>query len=394
MKQRRSTLRTSLLFGVVAALVCSAAAVSPAFAGIKVYEDGDKFVEIGARLQLQYVRSDPDGGESTDDLFFRRLRPYISGSVTENWYGKFQFDLGKSSGDNELAVKDAYMAYSGWKNKTLYIGNTKTVFSREFLTSSKRQQMIERSFVGDHNYGAPDRQLGFRLDGTNDSKKIGWKVNFGSESLDPDAKKLDFDSPVVRNSDFNEGVIFAARVDVNPRGPMKFDQGDFRSKEGKFSFSLAAFSWTNDDDNNTYTSGGVSTSTSKADVDSAGGYEVSAGYRGGGISIDGQYNLISADTVDGTFTGGLYRNGTTDIDTYALEAGFMLLGQPVELVLGTESLDADNYRDAWTRNSVGLNYFMNKHKTKVQFTYRMGENLNGVPGADEDEAFVQFQFVF
>lgn len=37
---------------------------------------------------------------------------------------------------------------------------------------------------------------------------------------------------------------------------------------------------------------------------------------------------------------------------------------------------------------------MNKHKAKVQFTYRMGENLNGVPGADEDEAFLQFQFVF
>lgn len=379
------------LAGLVVAQVLVAA---PALAGIKVYEEGDKFVEIGARLQMQYMRSDPDSGESTDDLFFRRLRPYITGSVTKNWIGKFQFDLGKSSGDNEIAVKDAYMAYEGWKNRTLYIGNTKTVFSREFLASSKRQQMVERSFVGDHNFGAPDRQLGFRLDGTNQSKKVGWKINIGSESVDPDAKKLDFDSPVVRNSDFNQGIVMAARVDLNPRGPMKFDQGDFNSEEGKFSVSFAAFTWSNDDDNNTYTSGGVSTSSSKADIDSASGYEVSAGYRGRGFSIDGQYNLISADTVDGAFTGGLYRNGTTDIDTYAVEAGYMLSGQPIELVFGTESLDADNYGDTWNRNSFGLNYFWNKHKTKVQFTYRMGENLNGVPGADEDEAFLQFQFVF
>ncbi len=377
-----------------AAIILLLASAAPASAGIKVYEDGDKFVEIGARLQLQYVRSDPDGGDSEDDLFFRRLRPYISGSVTKNWVGKFQFDLGKSSGDNEIAVKDAYMAYKGWKNRTLYIGNTKTVFSREFLTSSKRQQMIERSFVGDHNYGAPDRQLGFRLDGNSDSKKIGWKVNIGSESIDPDAKKLDFDSPANRNSDFNEGTGLAARVDINPRGQMKFDQGDFNSNEGKFSFSLAAFTWSNDDDNNTYTSGGVSTSSSKADIDSADGYEISGGYRGNGFSFDAQYNLISADTVDAGFTGGLYRNGTTDIDTYAFEAGYMLASNSVEFVLATESLDADNYGDSWDRNSVGVNYFMNKHKAKVQFTYRMGENLNGVPGADEDEAFVQFQFVF
>lgn len=378
----------------VAAAVALVAFGSPASAGIKVYEDGDKFVEIGGRIQLQYMRSDPDGGEASDDLFFRRLRPYIMGSVTKNWVGKFEFDLGKAVDGDEIAVKDAYMAFEGWKNKTLYIGNTKTVFSREFLTSSKRQQMVERSFVGDHNYGAPDRQLGFRLDGTNDSKKVGWMVNLGSESIDPDAKKLDFDSPVTRNSDFNEGVVAAARVDFNPRGPMKLDQGDFHSAEGKFSVSLAAFTWSNDDDNNTYTVGGVSTSSSKADVDSADGFELSAGYRGKGFSIDGEYNLISADTVDGSFTGGLYRNGSTEIDTYALEGGYMLGAKPVELVLGTESFDADNYAEAWTRNSIGLNYFWDKHNAKVQFTYRMGENLNGVRGADEDEAFVQFQFVF
>ncbi|MFQ5527408.1 MAG: porin [Thermoanaerobaculia bacterium] len=316
------------LFGPAASLVLLTMA-GPAAAGIKVYEDGDKFVEIGGRIQLQYMRSDPDSGDSEDEWFFRRLRPYISGSVTKNWVGKFQFDLGKSSGDNEVAVKDAYMAYKGWKNKTFYLGNTKTVFSREFLTSSKRQQMIERSFVGDHNFGAPDRQLGFRLDGTSDNKKIGWKFNIGSESVDPDAKKLDFDTPANKNSDFNEGTIMAARVDIHPRGAMKFDQGDFNSDEGKFSVSFAAFSWSNDDDNNTYTSGGVSTSSSKADIDSANGFEISAGYRGRGFSIDGQYNLISADTVDSGFTGGLYRNGTSDIDTFAVEAGYTFANNSV-----------------------------------------------------------------
>ena len=46
-------------------------------------------------------------------MFFRRLRPYIEGSVHKDWVGKFQFDLGKAEGDNEIEVKDAYLQYRG-----------------------------------------------------------------------------------------------------------------------------------------------------------------------------------------------------------------------------------------------------------------------------------------
>ena len=150
------------------------------FAGIVVHEDGDKKIEIGARVQVQYHMEDPDGGESSDELFFRRLRPYIQGSVSKNWLAKVQFDVGKASGDNEVAIKDAWIRYTGWDGLKLTIGNQKMPFSREFLTSSKRQQLVERTFVGDHNYGTPDRMIGFRLDGASDSKKVTWGYRPGS----------------------------------------------------------------------------------------------------------------------------------------------------------------------------------------------------------------------
>lgn len=150
------------------------------------------------------------------------------------------------------------------------------------------------------------------------------------------------------------------------------------------------------DDNNTYTDPvtGLSTSSSKADLDSAEGFEVSAGVRGKGLSVDVEYNLVSGDTVDSTFTGGLYRNGTTDLDKYQIEGGYMLPNSPVELAARYQSLDADNYEDAWNATEVGLNYFWNKHKVKVQFTYRMGENVNGKKGVDADTVLLQWQFVF
>ncbi|MCH9650464.1 MAG: OprO/OprP family phosphate-selective porin [Deltaproteobacteria bacterium] len=373
------------------ALVLGAAA-TPTEAGIKVYEKEGKYVEIGGRLQLQYHRVDPDGGDSTDEIFFRRLRPYIAGSASKNWVGKFQFDIGKASGSNEVAVKDAYLQYRGFEGVKLTLGNQKPPFSREFLTSSKRQQLIERSFTGDHNFGSPDRMIGLRVDGANESRKLTWAASFGSAAFDPDAKKMDFDSPANNDSDFNEGWLAAGRIDFHPLGKMKFDQGSFDS-DTKFTLSLGAFSWSNDDDNNTFTSGGVSRSSSKADLDRATGFELSGGFRSGGLSLDGEYQLIEGDTVDGSFTGGLYRSGTTELDIFALEGGY-IFNNRFEVVAGFDGLDADNYPDAWTRTSFGVNYFWNKHKVKGQLSYRIGENLGGVEGADANEAFLQFQFVF
>jgi hypothetical protein len=368
----------------------------PATAGIEVYESGDKFIEIGGRIQIQYLRTEPDDGEARDQVFFRRLRPYIAGSVTKNWSGKIQFDFGKSIDGDEVAIKDAYMQYKGWKNKTLTIGNSKTPFSREFLTSSKRQQTVERGFVGDHNFGTPDRQLGLRLEGQNSSKKITYMVAVGSEHHDPDVRRMDFDTPVNNKEDWNEGLVVAGRIDFHPMGFMKFDQGDFRSDEWKSNFSVGFFSWSNDDDNNTYTDSttGQSTSSSKADLDSAEGLELSAGVRGKGVSVDAEFNLVSGDTVDSGFTGGIYRGGTTDLDQFQIEGGYMLANTPIELVGKWETLDADNYEDSWNATELGVNYFWNEHKVKVQFTYRLGENVFGVRGSDRDTAFLQWQFVF
>ncbi len=368
---------------------------SPAAAGVVVYEEDGKKIEIGGRIQLQYASTDAVGDQTRDQVFFRRLRPYIAGTVTENWWGKIQFDFGKSVDSDEIAVKDAFMQYLGWDNMKFTIGNSKTPFSREFLASSKRQQTVERGFVGDHNFGTPDRQLGFKLEGNNDNKHVTWALALGAQHHDPDARRIDFDTPVNNKSDWNEGVVVAGRVDFHPWGHVKFDQGDFHSDEVKFNFSLAAFTWTNDDDNNTYTNAlGLSTSSSKADLDSAEGFEISAGLRGRGLSIDAEYQLISADTLDSSFTGGVYRDGTTDLDKFQIEGGYMLPGNRFELVAAWEMLDADNYQDTWEATELGVNYFWNKHKTKVQFTYRMGENLLGVSGDDTDTLFVQFQYVF
>lgn len=369
-------------------------ALSPeAHAGGVKYQDGDKYVKLGGRIQMQYHMVDPDGGERTDTMFFRRLRPYIEGSVYKDWKGKFQFDLGKSNGDNELSIKDAYLQYKGFDGVKVTVGNAHVPFSREALTSSKKQQLVERTFVGDHNYGSPDRQLGVHVTGSAADKKVTYGVSVASAAIDPDDDKLDFDTLVNKSEDFNEGWMVGGRVDFHPFGKLKMSQGDFK-RETKATIGVAAFTWSNDDDNNTRTTDGDADDLGKTDVDSVNGFEVSGALRTAGLSVDAEYNLFQAETVDGTVTSGIYKNGETDLENWAVEAGYMILPKRLELVAGYQSQDADNYAETWDRTSFGANYFFKKHDIKLQATYRIGENLKGKKDSDADELFVQMQYVF
>ncbi len=368
----------------VAAALGSLGFAAASQAGAVTYGNGDKYMKLGGRIQLQYHYQDPDGGSSTDELFFRRLRPYIEGSLHPDWKGKFQWDMGEGSDVNEISIKDAYMEYKGFHNMKVRLGNAYAPFSREALTSSKYQQLVERTFVGDHNYGTPDRNLGLHLLGHNEAKTMTWGASLSEANIDPDTTKLDFDTPVNKGADFNEGWMVSGRVDFHPFGVLKMSQGDFKGEQ-KATIGVGAYTWSNDDDNNV---------SPTKDVDSVKGYEVSGAYRNSGVSVDAQYNRFDAELKDGTVTSGIYKRGDTTLTNWAVEGGYMVMPAKLELVAGYQSQDADNYAETWDRYSFGVNWFVHKHDVKYQLTYRQNKNKNGVDGSDEREIFAQAQYVF
>lgn len=356
-----------------------------AAAGITLFEEGARYAKVGGRIQAQYRYDSPEAGASTDDLFFRRLRFYIEGSASEDWKGKWQVDFGKDGSDP--AVKDAYIAYTGRDAATVTVGNHYVPFSREALTSSKRQQLVERTFTGDHNFGVPDRQMGVSLSGGED---IRYTVGWYQAGIDPSTSKLDFASGANDSAEYF-GNMFAGRIDFYPNGVFKMAQGSFDS-EFKYAVGASAFSWSNDDDNvpdpldpearNPF-----------GDYDSITGAGVDGAIRMGGLSVDAGYNTFTSETR-GAVTDGLVVNGEGDFDTWMLEAGYMLVGDRLEGVVGYQSLDADAYAEAWNRTSAGLNLFFNGHNDKLQLTWEMSENRNGVVGSDGDTVFVQWQHAF
>jgi hypothetical protein len=368
-----------------------------AWAGIVVYEEGHKKVEIGGRIQLQYLYIDPENGDSVDKLFFRRLRPYLAGSVTENWSGKIQFDFGEAIDQNEVAIKDAYMRFTGFKNTKLTFGNVKPGFSREFMTSSRYLQLVGRGFAGDHNFGSPDRAMVLKYDGHTEGKKLNWSAAGGVGHHDPAINRMDFDSVVVRQADFNEGPVFVARVDVHPLGHAHFKRGDFDRSKPKLTVSAAAFRWSNDGDVNTYTlADGTSdpAEPDKTDLDSALGLEVSAGFRGLGLSADIECQRINGETVDPGFSGGLYVAGETDLDILAFDGGYMVLKNRLEVALGWDSIEADGYEEQWDRLTLGVNAFVKQHNIKFQLNYFTDRNFLGVRGDDVASIQFQAQYVF
>jgi len=357
------------------------------YAGGVTYKDGDKFITIGGRLQAQYHYEDPENGKSTDEVFLRRLRPFIEGSLYPDWVGKIQWEMGGANDDNELSIKDAYVKYSGFSNIQISLGNAIFPFAREFLTSSKFQQFVEREFVGDSKYGTTEWNIGIHVKGNNTSKKVTWGAAIAQADIDPNNSRIDFDTPVNKQSDFNQGWIFGGRVDFHPFGNLKFSQGDFK-REQKATIGIAAYTWGNDDD---VLNNGPIVNT---DVDSVTGLEISGAYRNKGFSADAQYNRFDSELKDSTVTAGLYENGETTLENWMIKGGYMVMPSTLELVAGYSSQDADNYTDAWTRITFGANWYIHKHDLKYQLTYRMSENKDGMDNNDEDELFVQAQFVF
>ncbi len=70
-----------------------------------MYKEGDKYVKIGGLIQLQYHLIDPAGGETSDEVLFRGLRPCIEGNIHKDWKGKFQWDMDKAEGEREVFTK-------------------------------------------------------------------------------------------------------------------------------------------------------------------------------------------------------------------------------------------------------------------------------------------------
>jgi hypothetical protein len=359
-------------------------------------------LETGGKIQVQYYDAASDDPDNEDDLFLRRFRPLFLGHLGASWTWKFEVEIGAdiTSGGidtDQLDIRDIYFRYQGFKTdgRRLTLGNQKAPFSRDFMTPSVHQLLVERTFVGDSNVGVPTRVAGIHFrDEARDGKLVYWGST-GYIGHVPGVDAIKFDSLVRARSELNEGPLVSARLDLHPRGEMTFADGDNHTPKLEYTWSLAGYSWNNDGRNNTFTQDGVGIAAEKADLDSATGLEVSGGLRGRGITLDWQYNRIRGETVADGFTGGLYVDGTTHLDVAAVEGGYWLPGTLVELGGALSRIDADGYAHSGKRHGVVLNlHGSERFNTKLQVSHDWIFNRKGVDSQDFQETRLQIQYVW
>lgn len=129
--------------------------------GIK-FESGDGNFKAALAGRLMLDMDWRDGSEnysseeySANNVFFRRVRLAVSGTVYKNTIFKIQLDFAKG----EVALKDVFVGLKGLGGGSLLIGHQKVPFGLNELTSSKYITFLERAAAS--NTFAPGRDVGF-----------------------------------------------------------------------------------------------------------------------------------------------------------------------------------------------------------------------------------------
>jgi hypothetical protein len=388
----RSSSRSNKLFGLVGALLGTLAVAMPAQASPRVYENEEQgsWVELGILIEAQYrLENQPTDG-TEHNIWLRRLRPTVSGGFNEDWQAILQLDFGAgATGDTyRVTVRWVNFQYVGVKNSHLAMGSFKNWFSREFITLGPQLQIIERTFVGENTYGNPAYTIGVGWDHLVANDRIFYAANIGAQNVSTDADKMAFNSPANGDSTDNTGWSASARADFYALGqgvygkePLgykltPYDRSDVTNRQSwLLSFSVAGYGWWNQNNNNGQCA--QTDPTTCTDLRNAFGVEGSGGVRGFGFSADFEYQFVRGDAVDGTYTGGLYQDGRTNLHKATVNAGYMIIAEHFELAAAWSLLSASNYGTPWNRAIVGLNGFVKGYNIRFSADYVREINLEG-----------------
>lgn len=161
--------------------------------------DGNFSFAIGGRLHLDAAWHDQDRTPLGDGTELRRARVYVAGKVHEDWSFRAEYDFS----DDDIAVKDAYLRYSGFRPINIRVGHFQEPFSLEEMTSSNYITFMERALP---NALVPSYHLGVGVDshGKNWSGAAGL---FGEPVTDRGANN---------NDDEDDGYGLAGRVTFAP----------------------------------------------------------------------------------------------------------------------------------------------------------------------------------
>lgn len=186
---------------------------------------GDNSLRIGARAQFRWTldareEADDDsagGGTGLEDgprsaFEIPSMRVTLSGGVYRPWLRyEFQFDLGRTSGEDASKIKDMiFELRPPGRSYRFVAGQFKAPFGLQTLNSSARLQFVDRAFT--HSKFNPAREMGVMFAGTAAGRRIGYNAGV-------------FNGSGESNRQDNRSHLWVARVFVDPLGEYTLAEG-------------------------------------------------------------------------------------------------------------------------------------------------------------------------
>jgi len=171
--------------------------------GIFVIEskDGSFRYQLDGRVYIDaaIMMDDEDIVDLQSGSEIRRMRFALKATLWKNWTAEIDVDF---SG-NEVGIKDAWLGYAGCENWLFKVGNFRSPFSLEEVTSSRYISFIERALP---NTFPPGRLIGFGVSHWGNFWQVSGGV-FGQEAGDIDETE---------GEDSDEGSSLVGRVTIAP----------------------------------------------------------------------------------------------------------------------------------------------------------------------------------
>lgn len=146
---------------------------APLSANEEVSENNYPTIKLNTSIMLDHdafeegFLENSDEGDNHGEI--RRARLGVSSQLSENWNAKFKVDV-----SGHVEIKDAYIAFTGWKWADITVGKQKEAFGLEKQMSSRNLLMIERSMVSEAL--SLGRTNGAKLSG--EYNNVNWQVGY------------------------------------------------------------------------------------------------------------------------------------------------------------------------------------------------------------------------
>jgi len=370
----------------------------------------EKFqLTLGGRLQFRYTFTDFDVNTSSKSDMSqwdaKRIRLIAQGyAYTTDLTYKLEFDPRAYATDAHKGLIETYMNYRLIDEAQIKVGQMKTPFARQELTSDGALQFVDRSIVVDAF--KPTYDIGAMLNG-----KIADGLAYYYAGMYGGAGET-----TTRNTNDN---MFVARAVVNPLGDMAYSEADLDgSTKPLLSIGANYFMNTLNElsaptssatglDNTISNYAAVPSSTApgsggwlgrdltsntafakkgdKLDVESYGG---DLAFKWMGLSLQGEYLLGQAENQR---TGKLLR-----AQGFYVQTGYMIIPQTLEAAFRYSYLDPnrDVSHDLITEQTGALSYYFNKHNLKLQADVGNIHTQTSTTPTDDMLYRVQAQIIF